>query len=103
MSDYYSNISGAQNDQTAGGYTFPCDASAPDFSFAVNDDNATITIPGSLMSLGDSGTGACFGGLQSSGSVGTNIYGDVALKAAFVVFDAGSDGQPQLGWASKNL
>ncbi|KXJ97283.1 putative endothiapepsin precursor [Microdochium bolleyi] len=103
VSDYYSNVSGAQNDESAGGFTFPCDAAAPDFSFAVNDQGASITIPGALMNLGDAGNGACFGGLQSSGSIGTNIYGDVALKAAFVVFDAGSDGQPQLGWASKNL
>ncbi|KAH7034513.1 putative endothiapepsin precursor [Microdochium trichocladiopsis] len=101
---YYSSVNNAQNDQSAGGFTVPCDTSLPDFSFGVGNNGAMITIPGSLMNLGPSGSGnSCFGGLQSSGTIGTNIFGDVALKAAFVVFDSGSQGQPQLGWASKNL
>lgn len=44
---------------------------------------------------------SCFGGLQSSSAIGINIFGDVALKAAFVVFDGAST--PRIGWASKNL
>ncbi len=47
----------------------------------------------------DSGS-ACFGGLQSDQGIGTSIWGDVALKSAFVVFDGG---KKQLGWATKNL
>lgn len=47
------------------------------------------------------GSSTCFGGLQSSSSIGINIFGDVALKAAFVVFDGSST--PRVGWASKTL
>ncbi|KAL2131775.1 hypothetical protein VTI74DRAFT_4625 [Chaetomium olivicolor] len=43
----------------------------------------------------------CFDGLQSSSGLGINIWGDVALKAAFVVFDG--DEPPPVGWASKPL
>lgn len=101
---YYEGVSGAKNDQEAGGFTFPSDATLPDFSFGVGDNGQTITIPGSLMNLGPSGSSnRSYGGLQSSSSIGTNIFGDVALKAAFVVFDASSDGSPRLGWASKTL
>lgn len=45
-------------------------------------------------------TSTCFGGLQSSSGIGINIFGDVALKAAFVVFDGASN---RLGWAAKTL
>lgn len=101
---YYSQVAGAKEDANAGGVTVPCDASLPDLTFGITADGAGITIPGALMNMGASGSGnSCFGGLQSSGSIGTNIFGDVALKAAFVVFDAGSQGTPQLGWASKKL
>jgi aspergillopepsin I len=47
------------------------------------------------MNLQQQGS-ACFGGLQSSGSIGVNIFGDVFLKSQYVVFD--SEG-PQLGFA----
>lgn len=99
VEDYYAQIDGAQNSESAGGYVFPCSATAPSFTFGVGD--ARYTIPGSFMNYGEASSGMCFGGLQTSGSIGTNIYGDVALKAAFVVFD-GSE-SPQLGWASKDL
>jgi aspergillopepsin I len=47
------------------------------------------------------GSSTCLGGLQDSATTnGFNIFGDIALKAAFVVFDAGS---LRLGWASKPL
>ncbi|KAF7554314.1 hypothetical protein G7Z17_g3018 [Cylindrodendrum hubeiense] len=42
----------------------------------------------------------CFGGMQSSDSAGINIFGDIALKSAFVVFDGGNS---QIGFAAKDL
>lgn len=96
---YYGQIKGAQNSRSAGGYVFPCSATAPSFTFGVG--SARYTIPGSFMNYGEAESNLCFGGLQSSTDIGTNIYGDVALKAAFVVFDGSSS--PRLGWASKKL
>ncbi|KAL6414145.1 Endothiapepsin [Ilyonectria robusta] len=121
---YYSQVQGVQLDQTAGGFTFPCDAKLPDFTFGVG--NGTVTIPGSFMNfaalqstassrMGKRGrkfhpskaftaqaadAGTCFGGMQSSDAVGTNIFGDIALKSAFVVFDGANS---QIGFAKKDL
>ncbi|KID73287.1 Endothiapepsin [Metarhizium brunneum] len=97
---YYSKVKGASYDESERGYTFGCSTTLPSFSFWVG--NSTITIPGSYMNYqatNDSGK-TCFGGLQSSSGYGVSIFGDVALKAAFVVFDAGNN---RLGWAAKNL
>ncbi|KHN94407.1 secreted aspartic proteinase precursor [Metarhizium album ARSEF 1941] len=95
---YYAQVSGSQYDSSQGGYTFGCGASLPDFTFGVED--SSITIPGAYMNYcptDDSGS-TCFGGIQSSAGIGLNIFGDVALKAALVVFDAGNT---RLGWAPK--
>ncbi|KAK3396928.1 putative endothiapepsin precursor [Sordaria brevicollis] len=99
---YYKQIPGATNSRSYGGYVFPCAAAIPDFTFGVTGD-AKITIPGRFINYGQvtEGSATCFGGLQSSSGVGINIFGDVALKAAYVVFNGGET--PTLGWASKNL
>ncbi|CAK7269590.1 hypothetical protein SEPCBS119000_003648 [Sporothrix epigloea] len=98
---YYNEIDGANNSDTYGGYVFPCSSSVPSFTFAVGSSN--IVIPSDYMNTGavpdDDST--CFGGLQSNSGLGTSIFGDVALKAAFVVFQGGDS--PTLGWATKNL
>lgn len=98
---YYKQIPGATNSRSYGGYVFPCSAAIPDFTFGVAA--ARITIPGKFINFGPvtEGSSSCFGGLQSSSGVGINIFGDVALKAAYVVFNGGET--PMLGWASKNL
>lgn len=97
VEDYYSRVSGAKLDNDQGGYTFPCSAKLPDFIFGV--ESSSITIPGALVNYApiDETGQTCFGGLQSNGG-SLNIFGDVALKAAVVVFDAG---QTRLGWAQK--
>ncbi|KAM5344020.1 hypothetical protein ACJ41O_012557 [Fusarium nematophilum] len=119
---YYSQVQGAQLDQAAGGFVFPCDSELPDLSFGIG--NASVTIPGSFMNFAPipdtqgSGlqkragrnsivilvqgqdSGMCFGGLQSSDATGINIFGDVALKAAFVVFDGEKS---RIGFAKKPL
>ncbi|KAK3944429.1 putative a chain endothiapepsin [Diplogelasinospora grovesii] len=98
---YYRQVSGSSNSRTYGGYVFPCSTTLPSFTFGVS--SARITIPGTYMNYGPVATGSstCFGGLQSSSGIGINIFGDVALKAAFVVFNGASS--PTLGWASKAL
>ncbi|KAK3395053.1 aspartic-type endopeptidase-like protein [Podospora didyma] len=98
---YYAKISGSSNSNTYGGYVFPCSATIPSFTFGVS--TARITIPGSFMNYGPVSTGSstCYGGLQSSASIGINIFGDVALKAAYVVFNGATS--PTIGWAAKTL
>ncbi|KAF2150939.1 peptidase A1 [Myriangium duriaei CBS 260.36] len=96
VSDYYGKVPGAANDQSQGGYTFDCSATLPDLSFSIS--GGSITVPGSYINFQSVSGGKCFGGLQSSGQIGTNIFGDIFLKAAFVVFD-NSQGSPRLGFA----
>lgn len=93
---YYQNVEGAENDSQEGGYVFDCNTKLPSFSFSVGGGN--ITIPGSILNYAEADGGKCFGGLQSAGGIGINIFGDIALKAAYVVFDAGKN---RLGWAQK--
>ncbi|KAI1097604.1 secreted aspartic proteinase precursor [Jackrogersella minutella] len=98
---YYKQVSGAKLDNTQGGYTFPCDAALPDFVFGV--ESSKITIPGEYINYAPitDGSSTCFGGIQTDEGIGFSIFGDIALKAAFVVFDQ-STGSPRIGWASKS-
>ncbi|KAF3764431.1 microbial aspartic proteinase [Cryphonectria parasitica EP155] len=98
---YYDQVAGASYDSSQGGYTFPCTSSLPDFTLGIAA--GTITIPGTYMNYSplDSANTTCFGGLQDDSDIGFAIFGDIALKAAFVVFEGGDS--PQIGWANKNL
>lgn len=94
---YYQKVPGATNDQQQGGYIFDCSSELPDFSFSVG--SGKITIPGTLINYATASGSKCFGGIQSSGGLDFAIFGDIALKAAYVVFDGGKN---QLGWAQKS-
>lgn len=98
VSAYYQQVDGAQDSEQEGGYVFSCDATLPDFTFAVGDGQ--ITVPGKFINWApvDTSNQTCYGGLQSDADIGISIFGDIALKAAFVVFDGGSK---RLGWAAK--
>ncbi|KAI1170107.1 secreted aspartic proteinase precursor [Nemania sp. FL0916] len=96
VSAYYAQVSGAKNNNQAGGYVFPCSATLPNFTFGVG--SARIVIPGSYINYAPYSGSTCFGGIQSSSGIGINIFGDVALKAAYVVFDSTG---PRIGWAAK--
>jgi hypothetical protein len=98
VSAYYSGVSGARYDSSQGGYTFSCSASLPSFTFGVG--SARITVPGSFINYAAISSSTCFGGIQSSSGLPFAIIGDVALKAALVVFNRGS-GSPTIGWAQK--
>ncbi|KAJ4394781.1 hypothetical protein N0V93_004001 [Gnomoniopsis smithogilvyi] len=99
VSDYYAQVSGAQDSTEEGGYVFSCDATLPDFSFNVGEGE--ITIPGDYINFQPISTGSstCYGGIQSDSGIGMAIFGDIALKAALVVFDSGNS---RLGWAAKD-
>lgn len=98
---YYATVTGASYDTTQGGYTFPCSADLPDFTLGIEDGR--ITIPGTYINYSplDSANTTCYGGIQDDSDIGFAIFGDVALKAAFVVFEGGDS--PRLGWAAKDL
>ncbi|UNI22947.1 hypothetical protein JDV02_008790 [Purpureocillium takamizusanense] len=93
---YYQNVPGATNDQEEGGYIFDCSTKLPDFTFTVG--GGKITVPGALINYAKATGNKCFGGIQSSGGNPFAIFGDIALKAAYVVFDGG---KTRLGWAQK--
>ncbi|KAG5945079.1 hypothetical protein E4U59_006446 [Claviceps monticola] len=95
---YYSAVDGARYDMFQGGFIFDCDTTLPDFTFGVG--NAKITIPAKFIKYAPATGNECYGGLQSSSMIGFNIFGDIALKAALVVFD---NGNSRIGWAAKNL
>lgn len=98
VSAYYQGVSGAENDSQQGGYTFPCSTTAPDLTFSIG--GGSFTVPGQYINYApvDQSGETCFGGVQSSGSVGINILGDVFLKNFYVVFDSGNN---QLGFADQ--
>ncbi|KAK3335151.1 aspartic peptidase domain-containing protein [Cercophora scortea] len=97
---YYKQVSGASYSSSEGGYIFSCSATLPNFVIGVG--SARITVPGKYINYApiDSTGVSCYGGIQSDAGIGFAIYGDVALKAAFVVFDGGNT---RLGWAAKTL
>lgn len=100
---YYKQVSGASYDSTQGGYTFACDADLPDFTLGIGTEGGRIVIPGDYVNYAplDSANTTCYGGIQDDSDIGFAIFGDVALKAAFVIFEGGDS--PRLGWASKDL
>lgn len=98
VANYYAQVSGAVDSNSAGGYVFPCTATLPDLGITIN--GVTYTVPGNYLNYAPNDDGTCFGGLQSSAGFGINILGDVFLKAVFAVFDVAN---VRIGFATKNL
>jgi aspergillopepsin I len=96
--DYYSNIQGSKNSSTQGGFVFPCDATIPSFTLGIEFNS--FTVPSAYLNYEAVGDGTCFGGIQDDSGIGFSIFGDVALKSMYVVFDTRG---PQLGFAEKNV
>ncbi|KAI0868851.1 secreted aspartic proteinase precursor [Hypoxylon argillaceum] len=99
---YYRAVPGAILNQYEGGYVFPCNAKLPDFVIGLG--KGSLVIPGKYINYApaDQSGHSCFGGIQSDADIGFSILGDIALKAAFVVFDA-TPNKTRIGFASKKL
>ncbi|KAK8052462.1 eukaryotic aspartyl protease [Apiospora rasikravindrae] len=90
---YYSKVQGAQNDEQAGGVTFPCDAKLPDLQLDVGGTMATVA--GKFINFAQVDQTTCFGGVQAS-PANMFIYGDIFFKSNFVAFNGGNQ---SLGFA----
>lgn len=78
LTAYYSQVSGAQNSNSAGGYIFPCSSTLPNLNIIINGYKAVV--PGKYINYAPYSGSYCYGGLQSSAGIGFNILGDIFLK-----------------------
>ncbi|KAL5114031.1 Aspartic protease snp2 [Pleosporales sp. CAS-2024a] len=99
VSNYYSQVNGAQLDNSQGGYTFPCDATLPDFAISVGGVDQTV--PGQYINFAPADGNTCFGGIQSNAGIGNSIFGDVFLKSKYIVFDMNDNATPRAGFAEQ--
>ncbi|KYK56470.1 hypothetical protein DCS_03470 [Drechmeria coniospora] len=97
VDEYYDAVDGAGMDRKQGMMVFPCKARAPDFVFGIGGYRGVV--PGDFMKYANVNSTHCFGGIQTSGNIGFSVFGDILIKAQFVVFDQGN---MQVGFANKN-
>ncbi|CEL09708.1 hypothetical protein ASPCAL12841 [Aspergillus calidoustus] len=93
---YYSKVIGAFFDPSYAAWLFPCTSPLPDFVFGIKGYRGVI--PGEYMIFEPLGDDLCYGGIQVNTGLPFSIFGDILLKAQFVVFDHQG---PGLGFANK--
>ncbi|KAL2835458.1 aspartic peptidase domain-containing protein [Aspergillus pseudoustus] len=93
---YYSKVIGAFFDPSYAAWLFPCTSPLPDFVFGIEGYRGVI--PGEYMIFEPLGDDLCYGGIQVNTGLPFSIFGDILLKAQFVVFDHQG---PRLGFANK--
>ncbi|KUI64602.1 Endothiapepsin [Cytospora mali] len=102
VTDYYAAVDGSAYDDYWGGVLFPCavmdDPGLPDFTFGIGLYKGTL--PGRYINYGNVNDTYCYGGIQTQGSMEFGIFGDVIMKAQFVVFDLGNQ---RIGFAQKDV
>ncbi|TAQ90352.1 hypothetical protein B7494_g1333 [Chlorociboria aeruginascens] len=104
VTKYYANVTGSTYDTGMQAYIFPCASVLPAFIFGLDGSGNGSgvayrgIIPGNYMNYGQTSATMCYGGIQSQGGLAFSVFGDIALKAQFVVFDAGNS---RIGFANK--
>jgi len=98
--DYYARVAGSLYDSYWAGMVFPCEAVMPDFSFYIGTGGYKGVVPGRYVNYVSVNGTHCYGGIQSSDAIGFAVFGALALKAQFVVFDLG---EMRIGFAEKEL
>ncbi|ROW15191.1 hypothetical protein VPNG_02983 [Cytospora leucostoma] len=89
VTGYYSQVSGAVNDDSVGGITVPCDADLPDLMLDVGG-SYMARVKGSDINYAQVSGNTCYGGVQASTS-DLQIYGDIFFKSQFVAFNGGNN------------
>lgn len=97
-SAYWAEVAGSYYDAAWAAVLFPCSSALPDFTFGIG--NYRGLVPARYINYGSVDGTLCYGGIQSQGSIGFSIFGDIALKAQFVVFDLT---YKRVGFANKKL
>ncbi|KAJ5546039.1 aspergillopepsin A-like aspartic endopeptidase, partial [Penicillium frequentans] len=93
VTEFYSKVNGSGYSNSVGGYIYPCDTELPDLTIGMGNGIMNATISGSDLSYEEVGTNTttgetmCYGGVQSSAGSSFQIFGDIFLKAFYVVFD----------------
>lgn len=98
VADYYSQVTGSKNDDTYGGWTFPCSANLPNFTARIG--GKSFVVPGNYMNYAQVTEKRCYGGIQSDAGIGFSIFGDIFLKSQFVVFNM-ERANPRIGFAAQ--
>lgn len=88
VDEYYEKLPGSYFDQRQGIMMYPCKLTPPDFVFGVGSYRGVI--PGHYLNYARHTDTYCYGGIQSSAGIPFSVYGDILLKAQFVVFDRGN-------------
>ncbi|XWW97564.1 hypothetical protein V2A60_005548 [Cordyceps javanica] len=85
VDEYYGKLPGSYFEKQTGTMMFPCNLTLPDFVFGVGDYRGHI--PGHYLNYMQRDERYCYGGLQSAANLPFCVFGDILLKAQFVVFD----------------
>ncbi|KAG0648954.1 Propenicillopepsin-JT3 [Hyphodiscus hymeniophilus] len=96
VESYWAQVPSAHLEPSLGAYIYPCSATPPNFTFGIGSYRGVV--PGSYLAYGPVSSQWCYGGIQSQGSSPFSVFGDVLLKAQFVVFDVGN---LRIGYAAK--
>ncbi|OAR00711.1 hypothetical protein LLEC1_00242 [Akanthomyces lecanii] len=85
VDEYYSKLPGSYLERRTGTMMFPCKLTPPDFVFGVGEYRGRI--PGHYINYARYTDTYCYGGLQTSAGIPFSVFGDILIKAQFIVFD----------------